>query len=66
MKHIEREIETHLWLEHNNIVSLIDGGFVVDNYSIGIVLELCDGPDLYYYLKKYKYLGEREAKVILK
>ncbi len=66
MKHIEREVDTHLKLSHPNIVQLIDGGFIVDNYSMGTVLELCEGPDLYYYLKKYKTLPEFEAKVILK
>ena len=66
VKHIEREIDTHLKLQHSNIVQLYDGGFIVDNQSMAIILELCEGPDLYFYLKKYKQLPEKEAKVILK
>jgi tousled-like kinase len=33
---------------------------------MGTIQELCEGPDLYYYIKKYKTIPEKEAKIILK
>ena len=53
-------------LNHNNIVRQLNNGFIIDNVSMGTIQELCEGPDLYYYIKKYKTIPEKEAKIILK
>lgn len=51
-------------MNHPNIVRLFDS-VEIDKSSFCTVLELCDGPDLSYYLKKYKQFPEKEAKIIL-
>lgn len=36
----------------------------IDDDTFATILELCDGFDLSQYLKKYKLLTEKEAKII--
>lgn len=37
----------------------------IDDDTFATILELCDGPDLSQYLKKYKILTEKEGKIII-
>jgi tousled-like kinase len=37
----------------------------MDQNSFCTVLEYCDGPDLSFYLQKYKIFPEKEAKLII-
>lgn len=60
-----REYRTHAELNHPNIIKLyttVD----IDNNSFGTVLEYCDGPDLSFFLKKNKFLVEKEAKILMR
>lgn len=54
----------HKELNHPHIVKLYDS-VEIDKSSFCTVLELCDGPDLAYYIKKYKCLPEKEAKLLI-
>ena len=60
-----RESKIHSELKHPNIVQLYDT-VEIDNNSFATILEYCEGPDLYYYLKKNKVLPEKEAKLLIK
>ena len=64
LKHATREYKIHLCLKHPRIVQLWDV-FEIDSSSFATVLEHCDGTDLELYLKKNKYLCEKEARAIL-
>ena len=65
IKHAVRESKIHSELKHPNIVQLYDT-VEIDNNSFATILEYCEGPDLYYYLKKNKVLPEKEAKLLIK
>jgi tousled-like kinase len=53
IKHAVRESKIHSELKHPNIVRLYDT-VEIDNNSFATILEYCEGPDLYFYLKKNK------------
>jgi tousled-like kinase len=65
IKHALRENEMHKDLDHPNIVRHYDT-LELDSNSFATVLEFCEGPDLHFYLKKWKMLNEKEAKSIIK
>ncbi|CAD8049088.1 unnamed protein product [Paramecium sonneborni] len=64
IRHAIRENGVHKELNHQNIVKLYDS-VEIDKTSFCTVLELCDGPDLSYYIKKYKSFPEKEAKLLI-
>ena len=64
IKHAIRENRVHRELSHPNIVKLYDS-VEMDHNSFCTVLEYCDGPDLQFYLKKYKQFPEKDAKLII-
>lgn len=51
-----RESKIHSELKHPNIVQLYDT-VEIDNNSFATILEFCEGPDLYFYLKKNKVIN---------
>ncbi|EGR33155.1 protein kinase domain protein [Ichthyophthirius multifiliis] len=81
IKHAIRESKIHSELKHPNIVQLYDT-VEIDENSFATVLEYCEGPDLYFFLKKNKVLlikiynkqqknylkviPEKEAKLLIK
>ncbi|EGR30092.1 protein kinase domain protein [Ichthyophthirius multifiliis] len=65
IKHAVRESKIHSELKHPNIVQLYDT-VEIDENSFATVLEFCEGPDLYFYLKKYRVIAEKEAKLLIK
>ncbi|EAS04078.4 Serine/Threonine kinase (macronuclear) [Tetrahymena thermophila SB210] len=65
IKHAVRESKIHSELKHANIVQLYDT-VEIDNNSFATILEYCEGPDLYFYLKKHKVLPEKEAKILIR
>jgi len=65
VKHATREFEVHKELNHPNIVRLYDSLSIDDN-AFATVLEFCEGPDLSTYLKQYKTIPEKDAKVIIR
>ncbi|CAD8134619.1 unnamed protein product [Paramecium octaurelia] len=64
IRHAIRENRVHKELNHPHIVKLYDS-VEIDKSSFCTVLELCDGPDLAYYIKKYKCFPEKEAKLLI-
>ena len=64
IKHAIRENEIHQGLNHPRVVRQF-ATIEVDRNSFCTVLELCQGPDLYMYLKRYKMLPEKEAKMVI-
>ncbi|CAK71356.1 unnamed protein product (macronuclear) [Paramecium tetraurelia] len=64
IRHAIRENRVHKELNHPHIVKLYDS-VEIDKSSFCTVLELCDGPDLAYYIKKYKCFPEKEAKLLV-
>ena len=38
----------------------------IDSNSFGTVLEYCEGDDLSHYLKRYKTIQEKDAKLIIR
>ncbi|CAD8045824.1 unnamed protein product [Paramecium primaurelia] len=64
IRHAIRENRVHKELNHLHIVKLYDS-VEIDKSSFCTVLELCDGPDLSYYIKKYKCFPEKEAKLLI-
>lgn len=64
VKRAMREKEIQKSLIHQHIVRSIDV-FVLDNNCFCSVLEYCGGNDLDFYLKQYKYLPEKDAKVVI-
>lgn len=65
IKHALRETSVHKELSHPNIVKLYDT-IEIDSNSFGTILEYCDGPDLSQYIKKYKQIPEKDAKLIIR
>ena len=53
IKHALRQNSVHKMLSHPNIVRLYDT-VEIDPNSFCTVLQFCEGPDLSFYLKKYK------------
>jgi len=37
----------------------------IDKNAFGAILEYCEGPDLAFYMKKYKTIPEKDAKLII-
>lgn len=64
IKHAIRETEIHKELNHRRVVKQYDS-VEIDNNSFCTILELCSGPDLYFYLKQNKQIPEKEAKLII-
>ena len=64
IKHTIRENQIHKNINHPNIVKLFDT-IEIDNDSFCTILEYCSGPDLSTYIKKNKYIPEKEAKIII-
>ena len=63
IKHALRENEIHKDLNNRRVVKQYDT-VEIDHNSFCTVLELCSGPDLYFYLKQNKQIPEKEAKLI--
>ncbi|KAL4482968.1 hypothetical protein ABPG74_018994 [Tetrahymena malaccensis] len=61
-KRLKNEIEIHLDLKHKNIVKMIKS--FEDSENLYLVMEYCEGGDLFHYLKHHKKLSEAEAKRI--
>lgn len=64
IKHTIRENQIHKNINHPKIVKLFDT-IEIDDNSFCTILEYCSGPDLSTYMKKYKYISEKEAKSII-
>lgn len=64
IKHALRENEIHKDLVNRRIVRQFDT-VEIDHHSFCTILELCSGPDLYFYLKQQKQILEKEAKLII-
>jgi tousled-like kinase len=64
VRHARREYDIHRTLVHPRVIQLHDM-FEIDGQTFATVLEYCDGTDLDGYLKKHKWLGEKEAKGIM-
>jgi tousled-like kinase len=64
IKHAIRENEIHKDLNHRRVVKQFDT-VEIDHNSFCTILELCSGPDLYFYLKQNKQIPEKEAKLII-
>lgn len=64
IKHALRENEIHKDLNNRRVVKQFDT-VEIDHNSFCTVLELCSGPDLYFYLKQNKQVPEKEAKLII-
>ena len=64
IKHALRENEIHKDLNNRRVVKQYDT-VEIDHNSFCTVLELCSGPDLYFYLKQNKQIPEKEAKLII-
>jgi tousled-like kinase len=64
IKHALRENEIHKELNNRRVVKQFDT-VEIDHNSFCTVLELCSGPDLYFYLKQNKQVPEKEAKLII-
>ena len=65
IKHVEREVETHKELNHPNIARLLDIADI-DRDTFATILEYCDGPDLSTYMRKFKNIAEKDARVFIK
>lgn len=65
IKHALRENQIQTELVHPNIVKLY-ASVEIDQNSFCTVLEYCEGPDLSQYLKRYKCIPEKEAKIIIR
>jgi tousled-like kinase len=65
LKHTNRENDVYKKLDHPNIVQFFDS-FVLDGVSVATILELCEGPDLDYQLKRNGMIAERNAKNIIR
>ena len=63
-KHAIRENEIHKDLNHRRVVKQYDT-VEIDHNSFCTILELCSGPDLYFYLKQNRQIHEKEAKLII-
>ncbi|KAL4512617.1 hypothetical protein ABPG72_020454 [Tetrahymena utriculariae] len=61
-KRLKNEIEIHLDLKHQNIVKMIKS--FEDSENLYLVMEYCEGGDLFHYLKHHQKLSEAEAKRI--
>eukprot|EP00924_Labyrinthula_sp_SR-Ha-C_P008645 augustus_masked-scaffold_37-processed-gene-2.16-mRNA-1 protein AED:0.08 eAED:0.08 QI:0/-1/0/1/-1/1/1/0/612 len=65
VKHAQREYNIHKTLKHEHIVRMLDA-FPMDNVdSFATVLEFCEGIDLDFYLKRNKYIPEKETRAIM-
>ena len=64
IKHALRENQIHRELNHPRIVKHYDT-LEIDNNCFCTVLEYCPGEDLHHYLKKNKFLTEKEAKSLM-
>ncbi|CDW76433.1 protein kinase domain containing protein [Stylonychia lemnae] len=64
IKHALRENEIHKDLNNRRIVRQFDT-VEIDHNSFCTILEICSGPDLYFYLKQQKQIPEKEAKLII-
>ena len=64
IKHTIRENQIHRNFNHRKIVKLYNT-IEIDNNSFCTILEYCSGPDLSTYIKKNKYISEKEAKIII-
>ena len=64
IKHTIRENQIHKNIDHPRIVKLFDT-IEIDNDSFCTILEHCTGPDLSTYIKKNKYIPEKDAKIII-
>jgi tousled-like kinase len=64
IKHALRENEIHKDLNNRRVVKQYDT-VEIDHNSFCTVLEICSGPDLYFYLKQHKQIPEKEAKLII-
>lgn len=65
IKHTIRENQILNTISHKNIVKHIDT-IEINNNSFCTVLELCNGCDLWQYLKERKRISEDETKIIVK
>ena len=64
IKHALRENEIHKDLNNRRVVKQYDT-VEIDHNSFCTILELCSGPDLYFYLKQQRQVPEKEAKLII-
>lgn len=64
IRHVQREHEINETLNHPRIVRQYDT-IKIDDISIGLILELCDGISLDLHLKKYGHIPEKEARIIV-
>mgnify|MGYP002624685295 CR=1 FL=1 len=64
IKHTIRESQIHRNFNHRKIVKLYNT-IEIDNNSFCTILEYCSGPDLSTYIKKNKFISEKEAKIII-
>ena len=64
IKHTIRENQIHKNIDHPKIVKLFDT-IEIDNDSFCTILEYCSGPDLSTYIKKNKFIPEKEARIII-
>ena len=64
IKHTIRENQIHKNINHPKIVKLFDT-IEIDDNSFCTILEYCSGPDLSTYIKKNKFVPEKDAKLII-
>eukprot|EP00826_Nyctotherus_ovalis_P005038 TRINITY_DN11129_c0_g1_i12.p2 TRINITY_DN11129_c0_g1~~TRINITY_DN11129_c0_g1_i12.p2 ORF type:complete len:253 (+),score=87.32 TRINITY_DN11129_c0_g1_i12:2006-2764(+) len=64
VRHAVREYEINEALNHPRIVRQFDT-IEIDNTSLGLILELCEGPSLDLYLKQLGRIPEKEARMII-
>ena len=64
IKHTIRENQIHKEIDHPKIVKLFDT-IEIDNDSFCTILEYCSGPDLSTFIKKNRFISEKEAKIII-
>eukprot|EP00906_Rhabdomonas_costata_P012925 RCo018570 len=64
LRHARREYEIHRDLNHPRVVKLYDM-FEIDAETFATVLEFCPGIDLDLYLKKNKFIPEKDAKRVM-
>uniref|UniRef100_A0A7S4CXA6 Protein kinase domain-containing protein n=1 Tax=Eutreptiella gymnastica TaxID=73025 RepID=A0A7S4CXA6_9EUGL len=64
IKHARREYEIHKTLNHPRVIQLYDV-FDIDQHTFATILEYCDGIDLDIFLKKNKFMTEKDSKAMI-
>lgn len=65
-QYVNQEIKIQRGLNHDNIARVFDVCEHNDGDSIHLVMELCEGGDLYRYVKKKGYLPERRCRLLFR